>query len=91
MTASAARLIHAGESLVSRAASHTAKALADIEQQRDHRHRAPGGAQHIRGADIAAALDAHIFAGLQPHQQISERDAANQVCDHHRDEAGHWF
>ena len=60
---------------------HGQVAFAHIQQQSGYARRAAGSAQDVGGPNVAAAGGAHVAAGGQFHQQISEGDVTQQVSD----------
>ena len=52
-----------------------------VEDQRENADPASGGAENIGCADIAATDGTDVAAGGPAHEEIAERDAAQQIGD----------
>src|SRR5262249_34966801 len=60
-------------------ARHGDPSLGDVTEQRNDTRQTAGGAQHVGGADVAAALTADVGDPEQPSDQITHRDSADDV------------
>jgi hypothetical protein len=62
-------------------------ALEHVEKKRDDAQAFAAGAQHVGGADVAAAHRADVLAAEDAHQQVSRGDGPEQIRGNRDDRA----
>ena len=62
-------------------------AFEHVQQKRRRAQALAAGAEHIGGADVAAADGANVLFAKDADQQVAHRDGAEQVRDHDDEQA----